>query len=424
MTQDLVLHETLAAFVTEKPPERAVHVKGYGASGYFQTYRSMKPYTKLCFLQKPGQKTPVSARFSLATGNRGTPDTSRNVRGFSVKFYTEEGVFDLLCNHIPVFLVRDAIRFPEAIRSLSPSPENQLTDPRRFWDFAAGAPEATHFIVRLYSDEGTVKSLRHLKAYSVNTYVWRNEQGERRYVRYQWLPMAGVQFIDQREAKRLAGENPDFAGADLYRAIESGVPVQYELCVQLMNPEEEKSLPYDPLDDTKIWDPERYPLLPAGRLTLNTNPQNYMEQVEKLAFSPANLLAGAELSADKMLQGRASIYWDAQRYRLGSGFRSLPVNAQAEFKSEDAVTSGEGVRLSGYAQRSEIRKANDFTQAGEFFRSLNTIQKEHLSENLAQDLINASPSSRDTVLDYLKRASAELSEAVKAKIRQAAKKYS
>ncbi len=176
LEQDNILHETLETFVHSKIIERPVHVKGYGAFGYFETLHDMRAYTKLPFLQQPGQQVPVTVRFSLAVSNRGTPDTSRNVRGFATKFYTDNGVFDLICNHNPVFSVRDAIRFPESIKAFLPSPVNNLIDPQRFWSFIARAPEATHFLVRLYSDAGTVKSLRNMPGHSVNTYVWRNAQ--------------------------------------------------------------------------------------------------------------------------------------------------------------------------------------------------------------------------------------------------------
>ena len=251
LEQDSILHETLKTFIHEKPLERPVHVKGCGAFGYFQTVNAMPAYTQLCFLQNPGLQVPVTVRFSLAVSNQGTPDTSRNVRGFSTKFYTDQGVFDLVCNHIPVFAVRDAIRFPEFIRSLLPSPVNNLTEPERFWNFVARAPEATNFVLWLYSDVGTIKSLRHIPGHSVNTYVWKNAQGIRTYVKYHWMPLAGIQYIDQREASRLSGENPDYAAKDLFDTLQAGKGVEYGLYVQLMNPQDEATLPFDPLDDTK-----------------------------------------------------------------------------------------------------------------------------------------------------------------------------
>ena len=260
-----MLHEALQQFIHEKILERPVHVKGFGAFGYFQTIYPMSEHTKLSFLQHSNEKVPVMVRFSLAVSTKGTPDTSRNVRGFSTKFYTKEGIFDLLCNHIPVFSVRDPMRFPETIQALSPSPKNNLIDPNRFWSFVARAPESIHFVVRLYSDNGTAKSLRHIPGHSVNTYVWRNAEGNRKYVKYHWYPFEGVQFITSEEANKLAAENPDYSGKDLYDAIANGKPVEYGLYVQLMDPKDEAHLSYDPLDDTKIWDEKRILLYQSAK---------------------------------------------------------------------------------------------------------------------------------------------------------------
>ena len=414
--QDSTLHEALEIFISEKIPERPVHVKGYGAFGTFRTANSMRQYTRLCFLQAPGQQVPVMVRFSLAAGNKGTPDTARGVKGFSTKFYTPEGVFDLLCNHIPVLFVRDAMRFPEAFTSLAPSPVNNLIDPQRFWRFVAGAPEATHFVVRLYSDSGTVKSLRHIPGHGVNTYVWKNAEGVRRYVKYHWYPVAGIETITRQEATALTCVNPDIAGQDLYDTLAACRPVQYELRVQLMDPADEDRLPYDPLDCTKVWDERQYPLIPVGVLTLNQNPDNYMEEVEKSAFSPANLLDGAELSDDKLLQARANIYWDSQRRRLGENFRSIPVNHQANWTPDRLVSSGAGTRAEGRLVRAAIPKADNFTQAGEYYQSLSPEGKNHLVDNLAADLVHVAGETQRVVLGYFTNASAELGQRVAGQI--------
>ncbi|WP_377520140.1 catalase [Priestia megaterium] len=412
LEQDSILHETIENFVHEKIIERPVHVKGYGAFGYFKTMHSMSKYTKLCFLQQPGQQVPITVRFSLAVSNKGTPDTSRNIRGFATKFYTQEGVFDLVFNHIPVFSVRDPIRFPESVKAFSPSPVNNLIDPERFWSFVARAPESTHFLVRLYSDVGTVKSLRHIPGHSVNTYVWRNAQGTRHYVKYRWIPFAGEQYIDRHEAARLACENPDIAGKDLYDTIAMGKTVEYGLYVQVMNPNDEANLPFDPLDDTKVWDEQQYPLLPVGRLVLDRNPTNYMEQVEKIAFSPSNLLDGAELSDDKMLQGRANIYSDSQRRRLGPDFRKIRINHQEDWSPDSPVTSGNGRYVEGRLMRLDLPKPDNFTQAGEYYCALSPVQQEHLVDNLSADLAGISHVTQSIVLSYLCNASAELGERV------------
>ena len=381
----------------------------------------MSEHTKLSFLQNSNQKVPVMVRFSLAVSTKGTPDTSRNVRGFSTKFYTEEGIFDLLCNHIPVFSVRDAIRFPEFIKALLPSPKNNLIDPDRFWSFVARAPESIHFVVRFYSDAGTVKSFRHIPGHSVNTYVWINAQGIRKYVKYHWYPFEGVQYIGREEANRLAAENPDYAGKDLYDAIAAGKPVEYGLYVQLMDLKDEENLSYDPLDDTKVWDEKEYPLIPVGKMVLTKNPDNYMEQVEKVGFSPSNLLDGAELSDDKMLQGRANIYSDSQRRRIGAEFRKLPVNQQQNWIPANQITSGDGRYVEGKLERTSITKHDDFVQAGEFYMMLSPIEKEHLVENLASDLIVISDDIRKKVMEYLNKVSSDLAKRIEIQLKKTIK---
>ncbi|MBM7569187.1 catalase [Paenibacillus sacheonensis] len=420
LEQDSKLHETLETFIHSKIIERPVHVKGNAAFGYFRTTHDMSAHTKLCFLQTPGQEVPVAVRFSLAGGNKGTPDTSRGIRGFATKFYSEQGVLDFIFNHIPVFTIRDPIRFPESIRALSPSPVNNLADPQLLWSFVARAPEMTHFLLWLFSDAGTVKSYRHLSGHSVNTYVWRNAEGVRKYVKYRWIPLAGLQYIDAVESARLGCENPDFAGQDLYDAIAAGGTVEYELCVQLMNPDDAAVLSYDPLDPTKVWDENFYPLQPVGRLYLNRNPDNYMEQVEKLAFSVSNLLDGAELSDDKILQGRANIYTDSQRRRIGPDFRNVPVNRQADWTPESQITSGEGRYVEGQLVRAELPKTDNFAQAGQFYRALDAMQQTHLVDNLSDALSLATAESQRVVLDYLCQASAALGERVESRIRQLA----
>ncbi|MCR8656533.1 catalase [Paenibacillus endoradicis] len=412
LEQDSKLHETMEIFIHTKIIDRPVHVKGYGAFGYFETINSMGAHTKLSFLQNPGDQVPVAVRFSLAVSNQGTPDTSRNVRGFSTKFYTGQGVFDLLCNHIPVFSVRDPIRFPESINAFLPSPVNNLIDPERFWSFIARAPEATNFLVWLYSDYGTVKSLRHIRGHSVNTYVWRNAQGNATYVKYHWLPIAGLEYIDRQEAAKLAGENPDYAGKDLYDTLAAGELVEYGLYVQLMDPRDEVKLTFDPLDDTKVWDEQQYPLQAVGRLVLNRNTNNFMDEVEKIAFSPSNLLDGAELSEDKMLQGRANIYSDSQRRRIGPDFRKLPINHQQSWTPESLITSGSGKYVEGQLVRSEIPITDDFTQAGQFYEELSPEDQQHLVENLAIDLATISNDIEQIVIGYLYKASAQLGERV------------
>ena len=413
LVQDTVLHETLETFVFSTTLPRRLHTKGYGAFGYFYTTHSMKEYTKAGFLQTPNQQVPVAVRFSLAASNQGTPDTSRNVRGFSTKFYTEEGIFDLVCNNLPIFFIRDAIRVPDIISHLSPSPVNNLPDPERLWSLFAEYPEATNMLIWFFSDLGTVKSLRHIEGHSVSTYVWQNAEGVRRYVKYTWLPMAGAECIDRQEAQWLACQDPNISGRDLYDSIAKGNAVEYELYVQLMNPEDAKLLPFDPLDDTKVWDETLYPLLPVGRMVLNRNPEDYAEQVEKLAFNPANLLPGLEFSDDKILQGRSFIYSDAQRHRLGPNYRNIPVNRQPGWTPDSMVSSGNGRYVAGEIMRAEIPDPDDFTQATQKYESFSAAEKKNLADNIASGLVDAQPDTQRIVLWHLEKVSPELAETVR-----------
>ena len=405
------LHETLAAFLHSQGRRRALHAKGYGALGYFLTEHPMSAFTTLSFLQAAGRRIPAAARFSLAVGGPGTPDMARGIRGFAVKLYADDGNFDLLCNHIPVFPVRDALRFPELIQALGPDPVSGLHSPQRFWEFAAAAPESAHFLTWLYADNGTPKSLRRLSAGSVNTYTWVNEKGERRYVRYHLLPAEGESYASRQEAAQLAAEDPDMAGRELFLSIDAGRPAEYALLVQLMEPQERQELPYDPLDSTKLWDERRYPLLPVGRLVLDRNPTDYRQQVENLAFSPMNLLPGAGLSEDKLLLGRALLYWDAQRLRLGEGFRSLPVNCRrnrAPWSPVDMVDAGLVEGSCGETGHAPAFAADDFTQAGERYRALPEIGQEHLVENIAAELCHSGPDVQAAILGYFSAADAGL----------------
>lgn len=405
MAEDVLLHETLAGFVSEKSPERVVHNKGYGAFGTFTVYQSMAPYTKACFLQTPGQKIDTFSRFSWAVSNKGTPDTSRNVRGFSTKFYTQDGVFDLLCNHIPVFLVRDAIKFPAGIQALSPSPVNQLPCSNQFWQFVADNPETIHFTTMLYSDLGTLDDVCCMRSYGVNTYVWENQCGQQRYVKYHWVPLGKMRTIDRETAIRLAGENPNVAGEKLYNTLAQGNVVQYDLCVQLMELEEAQALSFDPLDDTKVWPEEQFPLVHVGRLTLDRNVTCYQEQVEKAAFSPANLVDGIGFSNDKMLQGRSFIYWDAQRHRLGSDFRKIGINRQNCWTTDNLSSNVSlGTEVEGIVQRCDLARVNDFVQAGEYYRGLCEEEQANLVDNIAVELVLASCVVQERVICYLQQA--------------------
>ena len=402
----------------------------------------MKKYTSADFLSEDNKKTPVFVRFSTVIGGRGSADTVRDPRGFSVKFYTDEGNYDIVGNDIPVFFIRDGIKFPDVIHSLKPSPDTNLKDVSRFWDFIANSPEATHMIVWLYSDLGIVKSYRHMDGFGVNTFVWVNEKEERKYIKYHWKTMQGVEGVNRKEAEILAGLDPDIAVKDLHDAIEKGDYPKYELCVQMMDIEERCNLDFDPLDDTKTWPEDKFPLMKVGMLTLNRNPENFFVEVEQSAFCPANIVSGIEFSADKMLQGRVFSYIDTQRYRIGTNFNQLPINkpkspvnnnlqdgkmryenkkGQINYKPNSLDDNNpvickkkfRGLYYEGYAEKEPITKVDNFTQAGERYRSLCEKDRCALVDNILSELWEVPESIQNKVIEYFFKADKEFGSRVK-----------
>lgn len=443
LLQDVHLIEKLAHFDRERIPERVVHAKGAGAHGYFQVYESMANYTYANFLQDPKKQTPVFVRFSTVVGARGSADTARDPRGFAVKFYTEEGNYDLVGNNLPVFFIRDAIKFPDMVHAFKPAPDTNIPNPNRFWDFISLTPESTHMITWLFFDRGTVKSYRKMEGFGVNTYKWVNAEGTAVYIKYHWKPKAGVETIDRHEAARLAGEDPDIATRDLYETIASGKTVEYELCVQFMEIADELKQDFDPLDPTKTWPEDKFPLIPVGKMVLNRNPENYFAEVEQAAFCPAAIVPGIELSADKLLQGRVFSYADTQRYRIGPNYLQLPINMPkvpvnnnqrdgamqyAPYGSGsvnyDPNTIGGGMpreapitptgryRLEGDVVRQKISRTNDFEQAGQRYRSLSKNDQDHLVDNIVDDLRKADKPIQQRMVVNLGKADHEFGRRV------------
>ena len=446
LLQDFQLIEKMAHFNRERIPERVVHAKGAGAHGYFQVYKNMAAYTRAKFLQDPKKKTPVFVRFSTVTGGRGSADTVRDPRGFAVKFYTDEGNYDLVGNNLPVFFIRDAIKFPDMVHAFKGAPDSNIPSAssahNRFWDFISLTPESTHMITWLFSDRGTPKSYRMMEGFGVNTYVWVNAEGKAVYVKYHWKPKLGVHNLDRHEAVRLAGADPDYLTRDLVETIAGGETVEYELNVQFMNIADELKQNFDPLDPTKTWPEDKFPLVPVGKMTLNRNPENFFAEVEQAAFCPASLVPGIEFSADKLLQGRTFSYADTQRYRLGTNYLQLPTNrplAPVNNNQRDgAMQSGafggpvnyepnslaggmpkeapaEALyvyNLEGETIRKKINLTNDFEQAGEKYRSLDKVDQEHLVDNLVADLMRIAELIQLRAIENLTRADAELGKLV------------
>lgn len=327
LIQDVHLLEKLAHFNRERVPERVVHAKGAGAHGYFEvTNNDIANYTKADFLSEAGKQTPMFIRFSTVAGELGSADTVRDPRGFAVKFYTEEGNYDLVGNNTPVFFIRDAIKFPDFIHTQKRDPKTHLKDPNMAWDFWSLSPESLHQITILHSDRGIPATFRHMNGYGSHTYKWVNHDGEAFWIKYHFKTDQGIKNLDPKLADQLAGENPDYHLEDLYQAIEDGNHPSWTLKVQIMPEADAQHYRYDPFDVTKVWSHQDYPLIEVGRMVLNRNPDNYFEEVEQAALSPANFVPGIEASPDKMLQGRLFSYSDAHRYRIGANHQSLPIN--------------------------------------------------------------------------------------------------
>lgn len=327
LLQDFHLLEKLAHFNRERIPERVVHAKGAGAHGYFEvTNDEISKYTKADFLSEAGKRTDMFIRFSTVAGELGSADTVRDPRGFAVKFYTEEGNYDLVGNNTPIFFIRDAIKFPDFIHTQKRHPQTHLKDPNMVWDFWSLSPESLHQITYLHGDRGIPATLRHQNGYGSHTYKWVNDQGEAFWVKYHFVSEQGVKGLDVDLAQKLAGENPDYHTEDLFNAIDEGDFPAWKLYVQIIPYEDYKTYKWDLFDVTKTVSLKDYPRIEVGRMVLNRNPDNYFAEIEQAAFTPGNFVPGIEASPDKMLQGRIYSYGDAHRYRLGANHQQIPVN--------------------------------------------------------------------------------------------------
>jgi catalase len=326
LIQDVHLLEKLAHFNRERVPERVVHAKGAGAHGYFEVTNDVSKYTKANFLSEVGKRTPLFVRFSTVAGELGSADTVRDPRGFSVKFYTEEGNYDLVGNNTPVFFIRDAIKFPDFIHTQKRDPRTHLKNPTAVWDFWSLSPESLHQVTILMSDRGIPASMRHMHGFGSHTYQWVNAEGQGVWIKYHFKTEQGIKNLDVDLAAKIAGEHPDYHTEDLFNAIENGDFPSWKLCVQIMRFEDADTYRFDPFDVTKVWSQKDYPLIEVGRMVLNKNPENYFAEVEQATFSPGTLVPGIDVSPDKMLQGRLFAYADAHRYRVGANHNTLPIN--------------------------------------------------------------------------------------------------
>ena len=326
LLQDFHLIDKLAHFDRERIPERVVHAKGAGAHGFFEVTDDVSKFTRAKFLQGIGKRTPVFLRFSTVAGERGSNDCDRDPRGFAIKFYTEEGNYDMVGNNTPVFFIKDPIKFPDFLHSQKRHPATNCKDPNMAWDFWSFSPEALHQVTILMSDRGTPYGYRHMNGYSSHTFKWVNEKGEAFLVKYHFKTDSGIKNFTGPEAAEMGKKNPDFATSDLYNHIAQGGSSSWTWYVQVMPFADADNYRFDVYDITKVWPHSDYPLIKVGKLTLNRNPENYHAETEQSAFSPSHLVPGIEPSNDKMLQGRLFSYPDTHRHRLGPNYEQLPIN--------------------------------------------------------------------------------------------------
>ncbi|MFZ1997307.1 MAG: catalase [Solirubrobacteraceae bacterium] len=326
LLQDHYLIEQMANFNRERIPERQPHAKGAGAFGVFQTTEDVSAYTRAALFQ-PGVRTEMLARFSTVAGESGSPDTWRDPRGFSLKFYTSEGNYDMVGNNTPVFFIRDPMKFQHFIRSQKRRADNGLRDHDMQWDFWTLSPESAHQVTWLMGDRGIPKTWRHMNGYSSHTYMWVNASGDKFWVKYHFKTDQGIDFLTQEDADRIAGENGDYHRQDLFEAIRDGDHPTWTLYMQIMPFEEARTYRFNPFDLTKVWPHGDYPLVKVGTMTLNRNVTDFHTEMEQASFEPNNLVPGIGLSPDKMLLARGFSYADAHRARLGVNYKQIPVNA-------------------------------------------------------------------------------------------------
>jgi catalase len=438
--------EKISHFDRERIPERVVHARGAGAHGYFEAYgtvngQPISKYTRAKLFQEKGKRTPLFVRFSTVIHGGTSPETLRDPRGFAVKFYTEDGNWDLVGNNLKVFFIRDAIKFPDVIHSLKPDPVTNMQDGRRIFDFMSNTPEAMHMLTFLFSPWGIPANYRQMQGSGVNTYKWVNQDGEAVLVKYHWEPLQGIKNLTQEQAHEIQGKNFNHATQDLYEAIKNGNYPEWELCVQIMSDDDHPELDFDPLDDTKIWPTDQFPFLPVGKMTLNKNPENYFAEVEQAAFGTGVLVDGLDFSDDKMLQGRTFSYSDTQRYRVGTNYLQLPINApkakvatnqrdgQMTYKVDLAPgqnphvnyepSSMNGLREAKKAGkdytpqynaklvREKIDRKNDFKQAGERFRAFEEWEREDLIKNLVNTMAPAEQHVKDKMVEMFTKCDPE-----------------
>jgi len=414
LLDDFHLVEKLAHFNRENIPERRVHAKGSGAYGTFTVTRDITRYSSAKLFSDIGKQTPIFLRFSTVGGERGSADTERDPRGFAVKFYTEEGNWDIVGNNTPVFFIRDPLKFPDFIHTQKRLPQSNLKSAQMMWDFWSCSPEALHQVTILFSDRGIPDGYRHMHGFGSHTYSLINARGERVWVKWHYKTQQGIKNLTPADAARIAGTDPDYAQRDLFNAIDRGDYPRWTVCIQVMTEAQANQRVENPFDVTKVWSQKEFPLIEVGTLELNRNPLNYFAEVEQAAFGPSNMIPGVGLSPDRMLQGRVFAYADAHRYRVGTNFQQLPVNAPLSpvnnYQRDGAMRFGSNggplpnyepnsyssapkqvpayaepaLALSGSADRYDHRTDGDYySQARALFQLMSEDQKALLISNIA-----------------------------------------
>ncbi|NOU91319.1 catalase [Paenibacillus sp. LMG 31460] len=451
--------EKISHFDRERIPERVVHARGAGAHGYFEAYGKVgndpiSTYTRAKLFQEAGKQTPVFVRFSTVVHGNYSPETFRDPRGFATKFYTEDGNWDLVGNNLKIFFIRDPLKFPDMVHAFKPDPVTNLQNPEKMFDFVSNSPEATHMITFLFSPWGIPANYRQMQGSGVNTYKWVNQDGQAVLVKYHWEPLKqGMKNLTQKEAEGIQGKNVSHATQDLYEAIERGEYPEWELCVQILSDDEHPELDFDPLDPTKLWDHEQFPFLPVGKMVLNKNPENYFAEVEQAAFGTGVLVDGLDFSDDKLLQGRTFSYSDTQRYRVGTNYLQLPINAPKTRVAtnqrdgqmaimvdrapgqnphvnyepsslgglKEAVPSGKEHQpmYNDKLVREKISRTNDFKQAGDTYRKFEDWERDELIANLVDALKICKPIIQSKMIEHFTKADSDYGRRVSEGLAQA-----
>jgi catalase len=425
LMEDFALREKITHFDHERIPERVVHARGTAAHGVFQVYEDLSDLTKAGLLTDPSRRTPVFVRFSTVAGSRGSSDLARDVRGFAVKFYTEEGVWDLVGNNMPVFFIQDAIKFPDLIHAVKPEPNNEIPQAASahdtFWDFISLTPESAHMMMWVMSDRAIPRSLAMMEGFGIHTFRLVNARGRARFVKFHWKPVKGVKSLVWDEATKLSGKDPDFHRRDLFEAIERGDYPEWELGLQIVEERDEFKFDFDLLDPTKIIPEELVPVRRVGKMTLNRNPGNFFAETEQVAFHTGHIVPGIDFTNDPLLQGRLFSYTDTQLRRVGPNFAELPINRplnpvrnnQRDAMARTVINKGRVAyfpnRLGGgcpmhspeaadafasYAEKMDGAKirarspsfADHFSQATQFWNSMSDWEQEHIAAAFAFEL--------------------------------------